>query len=65
MWQSLATFGFSSINLGVTILGGYFVGVLLEKNLHWKNMPLFGVLVGLALGLLELFIMIYKAGTKK
>jgi hypothetical protein len=65
MWQSLATFGFSSINLGITILGGYFIGVLLEKSYHWGNMPLIGVFIGLALGLMELFIIAFKAGTKK
>ena len=65
MWQSLGTFGFSSINLGITILGGYFIGSFLEKSYHWKSMSLIGVFIGLALGLLELFIMVFKAGTKK
>ena len=65
MWQSLALYGFSSLNLGITILGGYFIGDLLEKNYHWKNMVLIGTFGGLVLGLIELITIVFKAVSKK
>jgi hypothetical protein len=65
MWQTMALYGFSSLNVGVLIAGGYFLGRLLERNLHWKNMSTIGLFVGLALGLYEIFSFAFKAGSKK
>lgn len=65
MWRSLAVFGFSSLNLGITILGGYYIGNLLEKNYHWANMSTIGIFTGLILGIIELFSFAFRMGPKK
>lgn len=65
LWRILAKFGFSSLNLGITILGGYYIGSLLEKGNHWKNATLIGVFAGLILGLIEVFTLAFRAGAKK
>jgi hypothetical protein len=65
MWRSIGLYGFSSINLGLLMLGGYYLGGLLEKHYHLKNASFSGVFIGLVLGLYELFTIAFKAGTKK
>lgn len=54
-----------SISLGMIMAGGYFLGRLLERNYHLKNMTVTGVLLGLFVGLYEMFRIAYKAGQKK
>lgn len=63
-WRIVALYGSLSLNLGLMILGGYFLGRLLEKELQWSNMSLTGALTGLFLGLYELFAIAFKAGKK-
>jgi len=46
------------------IFGGYYLGRLMEEQFQWSNMPLTGVLIGLFLGLYEMFSIAYKAGKK-
>jgi hypothetical protein len=65
MLKSLALYGFSSLNLGLMVAGGYFLGKLLENSYHIKNMTISGVLIGLLLGFYELFRIAFKAGSKK
>lgn len=65
MWQSLALYGFLSINLGLMTAGGFFLGRLIEQSYHIKNMTISGVLIGIFLGFYEMFIIAYKAGHKK
>lgn len=65
MWRILTVYGSLSLNLGFMAAGGYFLGHLLEENYHWNNFTAVGVLTGLFLGFLELFIIAYKAGVKK
>lgn len=65
VWKSFALYGFSSLNLGLMIAGGYYFGSLLEKILHLSNLRITGVLVGLALGLYEMFMIAIKMGSKK
>jgi len=64
-WRIVALYGSLSLNLGIMILGGYFLGRLLEKQYQWTNMSLTGVLTGLFLGLYQMFSIAYKAGKKK
>ena len=64
-WRSLAVVGYMSLNLGIMIAGGYFLGHLLEVSYHWKNMAITGVFVGLFVGLFEMFILAYKVGMRK
>jgi hypothetical protein len=54
-----------SLNLGVMIAGGYYLGHFIEIQFHVSNMSITGVLVGMFLGLYELFIIAIKAGPKK
>lgn len=65
IWRSLGLYSFMSINLGLMALGGYFLGQLLERNYHLKNMTITGVLVGLLIGFYEMFKIAFKAGQKK
>jgi hypothetical protein len=65
MWQSLAIYSFSSLNVGVLMFGGYFLGRYLEHHFRWGNMSIIGVVVGLALGLYEMFAFALKSGSKK
>lgn len=58
-------YSFMSLNLGFMIVGGYFLGRILERNYHWRNMTFIGVLVGMFLGLYEMFVIALKAGPKK
>ncbi|NLY75295.1 MAG: AtpZ/AtpI family protein [Firmicutes bacterium] len=64
-WRMVALYGSLSINLGIMILGGYFLGRLLEKQYQWSNMSLTGLLTGLFLGLYQMFIVAFKATDKK
>lgn len=54
-----------SLNLGLMVVGGYFLGHLLEHNFHLKNMTFTGVLVGIIVGFYEMFKIAIKAGRKK
>ncbi len=65
LWKQLGIYGSLSINLGVMVVGGYFLGNALEQNFHWQNMKVYGVLCGLFLGFYELFAIAYRAGRKK
>ncbi|HBE77732.1 MAG TPA: hypothetical protein DDW65_08085 [Firmicutes bacterium] len=65
MWQGLAIYSFSSLNVGVLMFGGYFLGRFLERHFHWENMAIVGVVVGLVLGLYEMFAFALKSGSKK
>ena len=63
-WRIVALYGSLSLNLGLMILGGYYLGKLIEKSFHWSNMSLTGVLTGLFLGLYQMFVIAYRAGKK-
>ena len=63
-WRVVALYGSLSLNLGLMILGGYFLGRLLEKEFQWSNMSLTGVLTGLFLGLYQMFAIAFRAGKK-
>ena len=65
MWQNLALYGFLSVNLGLMTAGGFFIGRLIERNYHTKNMTISGVLIGIFLGFYEMFMIAYKVGQKK
>lgn len=65
LWRNAGLFSFLSLNLGFMIVGGYFLGRVLERNYHWRNMTFIGVLVGMFLGLYEMFMIAFKAGSKK
>ena len=65
IWGSLALYGSLSLNLGLMITGGYFLGHLVEENYHLTNMAITGVLIGIILGLYEMFIVAWRAGQKK
>ena len=65
MWRSIGLYSFMSINLGLMVVGGYFLGHLLEESYHLKNMTITGVLVGIILGFYEMFKIAFKAGSKK
>lgn len=65
MWRSLSIYGTLSLNLGLMVAGGYFLGRLIENKYHLSNMTATGVLTGLALGFYEMFVIAYKAGSKK
>jgi flagellar biogenesis protein FliO len=64
-WRLLATLGSLSLNLGFIIVGGYFIGKLLEDYYHWRNMKLFGVIAGIILGLYQTFVIAYRVGKTK
>lgn len=64
-WRILGLYGFLSLNFGLTIAGGYYLGNFLEKYYRLNNATLIGLLSGLALGLYEMFRIAYKAGRKK
>lgn len=64
-WRIVALYGSLSLNLGLMILGGYYLGRIIEEHYQWDNMTLTGVLTGLFLGLYEMFSIAYKAGRKK
>ena len=53
-----------SLNLGLMIIGGYFLGRFIERNFHLQNMSFTGILVGLFLGLYEMFRIAFKVGKK-
>ncbi len=65
MWQSLALYGGLSLNMGITVAGGYYLGNFLEKKLGWSNMALWGIFIGLFLGLIEFFIIAAKGMGKE
>jgi hypothetical protein len=64
-WRSIGLYSFMSLNLGLMIAGGYYLGRFLERNFHLKNMTITGVFIGLFFGLYEMFKIAYKAGQKK
>lgn len=64
-WRVVALYGSLSLNLGLMILGGYYLGRILEKQFQWSNMSSTGVLTGLFLGLYQMFSIAFKAGKKK
>lgn len=64
-WKTFALYGSLSLNLGFMILGGYFLGRLLETQYQWRNMTFTGILTGLFLGLYQMFAIAYQAGKKK
>jgi uncharacterized membrane protein len=65
MLKQLALFGTLSLNLGMIIVGGYYLGRTLEKYYHLPNMTIIGIVAGLILGFLEMFILAYRTGRKK
>ncbi len=65
MWKQLGLYGSLSINFGLMVVGGYFLGNFLERTYHWRNMKSFGIIGGLILGFYELFLIAYRAGRKK
>jgi len=65
IWGSLALLGSLSLNLGLMVAGGYFLGKIIEENYQIANMKQIGLLVGLILGFFEMFRIAYKAGSKK
>jgi hypothetical protein len=64
-FRSLAIYGTLSLNLGLMALGGYYLGSLLEKNWHWENAAIYGVLTGFFLGLFEMFLLLLRMGPEK
>lgn len=64
-WRTVALYSSLSLNLGFMIIGGYYLGRLLETNYHWSNMSITGVLTGLFLGLYQMFVVASGAGKKK
>jgi len=64
-WKTFALYGSLSLNLGFMILGGYFLGRLLEIQYQLKNMTFTGILTGLILGLYQMFAIAFRAGKKK
>lgn len=64
-WRQVALYGTLSINLGLMIMGGYFIGELLEDHYQLSNMSLTGVLLGLFLGLYQMFSMAFRAGKNR
>jgi hypothetical protein len=64
-WKTLALYGSLSLNLGIMILGGFYLGKLLEEHYHWANMTITGILIGLGLGLYEMFAYAYRSTKKK
>lgn len=64
-WRIVALYGSLSLNLGLMIMGGYYLGRLIERRFQLANMSITGVLTGLFLGLYEMFSIAYKAGQKK
>ncbi len=65
MWRSIGLYSFMSLNLAFMIVGGYFIGRLVERNFHIKNAMVTGVLIGLFIGFYELFKIAFKAGRMK
>ena len=65
LWRSLAIYGTLSLNLGLMSLGGYYLGNLLEKQWHWENAAVYGVLAGFFLGLLEMFFLLLRTEPEK
>ncbi len=65
VWRSLALVGSLSLNLGLMVAGGYFLGKMLEEHYQLANLKQIGLLVGLLLGFFELFRIAYKAGSGK
>jgi hypothetical protein len=65
MWRTFTVLSSLSLNLGFMVAGGYFLGRILETKYYLKNMSFIGVLVGLFLGFIEMFVIAYKMGTKK
>ena len=64
-WKTFALYGSLSLNLGIMILGGFYLGKLLEEGYHWPNMKTIGILAGLFLGLYEMFAYAYRSIKKK
>jgi hypothetical protein len=64
-WKALTLYGSLSLNLGIMILGGYYLGKLFEEHYHWANMTTAGILLGLFLGLYEMFAYAYGSIKKK
>jgi hypothetical protein len=64
-WKMVALYGSLSLNLGLMILGGYYLGELCENQFEWSNMKITGILSGLFLGLYQMFTFAYRATKKK
>jgi hypothetical protein len=61
----VALYSSLSLNLGFMILGGYFLGRLLERQFALENMTITGILTGLFLGLFQMFSFAYRTTKKK
>ncbi|MGD8400489.1 MAG: hypothetical protein PVH64_06065 [Bacillota bacterium] len=64
-WKMAALYGSLSLNLGLMIMGGFFVGRFIEEQFRLSNMKLTGILVGLFLGLYEMFSIAFRATKHK
>lgn len=64
-WRTVALYSSLSLNLGFMIIGGYFLGRLLENSYHLKNMSITGILTGLFLGLYQMFLVASGVGKDK
>jgi flagellar biogenesis protein FliO len=64
-WKTVALYGSLSLNLGLMILGGFFVGRFIEEQFKLSNMRTTGILVGLFLGLYEMFSIAFRATKRK
>lgn len=64
MWRSLALYGSLSLSLGLITLGGYYLGRILERFLHWDHASIFGVLIAFIIGLFEMFVLLLRMESK-
>lgn len=65
VWQSFGLYGSLSLNLAIMVMGGFFIGNLLEVNYHLTNMKFTGTLLGLFLGFYQMFVVAFQAVGKK
>jgi flagellar biogenesis protein FliO len=64
-WKMAALYGSLSLNLGLMIMGGFFLGRFIEEQFQMSNMKTTGILVGLFLGLYEMFSIAFRATKHK
>jgi hypothetical protein len=64
-WKMAALYGSLSLNLGLMILGGFFLGGFIEEQFQMSNMKTTGILVGLFLGLYEMFSIAFRVTKRK
>ena len=64
-WRDLANYGALSLNLAMLMLGGYFVGGVLDKRFSTApRWMLIGTFVGMILGLYTIFEIALRLGKK-